>query len=54
MMLLGIGLDPMELPWLLTKGTKGLGCVTQWQSQCDSVTMNGTLGLIPRSDLANK
>lgn len=54
MMLLGIGLDPMELPWLLTKGIKGLGCVTQWQSQCDSVTMNGTLGLIPRSDLANK
>lgn len=30
-MLLGIGLDPMELPWLPSKRTKGLGGVTQWQ-----------------------
>lgn len=49
MMLLGIGLDPMGLPWLLTKGTKGLGCVTQWQSQCDSVTMNGTMDVPPKA-----
>jgi hypothetical protein len=54
MMLLGIGLDPMELPWLLTKRTTGLGGVTQWQSQCDSVIMYEALSLVPSSDLAIK
>lgn len=32
MMLLGIGLDLVEVPWLVTKRTKGLGDVTQWHS----------------------
>lgn len=35
MMHLDIGLQAMESPGLLTKRTKGLGGVTQWQSQCD-------------------